>query len=186
VHRLPDSVDFRRGAYAEPVAASIAVLHSGIEPHERGLIFGRNRIAELTLRILRSRGFTAVEIWEPAPGEALESRACAYDFVIETVASAESFAVILELLRARGRFVLKSRKQQPVPLNIARAVQKEIFFSSVNYGDFDDALALLAGEALAVEDLFGQSHPLDDFEAVFAAGERGEALKLFFEPGSRR
>ena len=183
VHRLPDTLDFRKGAYVEPVAASLAAPHSGIDPHERGLVYGSNRIADLTLRILRANGFEGVDTWESTSSAALDGRAASYDFVIETVAPAESFAAILELLRPRGLLVLKSRKLQPVAFNVARAVQKEIRVSAVNYGDFDEAVKLLAAD-LEVDDLFGASYPLEEFDALFAAGKKAESLKLFFEPVS--
>ena len=49
VYPMPDALPFRHGAYAEPVAASLAVLKSGIRPEEKGLVYGDNRIAELTV-----------------------------------------------------------------------------------------------------------------------------------------
>ncbi|MEL6180979.1 MAG: alcohol dehydrogenase catalytic domain-containing protein, partial [Myxococcota bacterium] len=48
VHRLPEPLSFVQGAYAEPVAASLAVLGKGPHPDERWIIYGTGRIAHLT------------------------------------------------------------------------------------------------------------------------------------------
>jgi D-arabinose 1-dehydrogenase-like Zn-dependent alcohol dehydrogenase len=62
VYPLPDGVTFTQGAYTEPVAASLAVLKAGIEAHEKGLIYGDNRIAHLTKQILDVYGFADVTV----------------------------------------------------------------------------------------------------------------------------
>src|SRR5581483_4568239 len=60
VFKLPDNVSFLAAAYAEPVAAGLAVLKTAIEPSGRGLIYGQNRFAQLMLKILRIYGFNNV------------------------------------------------------------------------------------------------------------------------------
>jgi threonine dehydrogenase-like Zn-dependent dehydrogenase len=181
VYPIPDALPFRHGAYAEPVAASLAVLKSGIRPEEKGLVYGENRIAELTRRILEAYGFADVELMQPA-GDAVRERADAFDFVIETLATTETLADILTMTRPGGRIVLKSRRYQPVSLSVAACVRKEVTFSAVNYGDFGEAVRLLAERRLAVEDLFGENYPMESFARMLDAGRSGESLKLFLEP----
>jgi L-iditol 2-dehydrogenase len=52
IYRFPDTVSFLAGAYLEPVAASLAVLKAGIQPEAKGLIYGDNRISQLTHKLL--------------------------------------------------------------------------------------------------------------------------------------
>src|SRR5262249_3486123 len=54
---LPGSVAWPAAAYAEPVAAALAVFNAGIQPGQRGLVLGRNRFAVLLERLLRAHGF---------------------------------------------------------------------------------------------------------------------------------
>ena len=182
VYRIPDTLPFRNGAYAEPVAASLAVLKSGIRPDQNGLIYGDNRIAELTLRILRAYGFQNVRVLEPKGRKAVGELTSAFDYVIETLATTRTISDILDMVRPGGHIVLKSRRYQPVALSVARCVRKEIRFSAVNYGDFGEAVRLLAERRIAVDDLFGESYAIEDFGRMFAAGRAGESLKLFLEP----
>jgi threonine dehydrogenase-like Zn-dependent dehydrogenase len=181
VYAMPDALPFRHGAYAEPVAASLAVLKSGIGPEEKGLIYGANRIAELTLRILEAYGFADVQVMQPT-SEAARDLAGEFDFVIETLATTETLSDILDMTRPGGRIVLKSRRYQPVSLCVARCVKKEVTFSAVNYGDFGESLRLLAERRIQVDDLFGENYPMEAFERMLEAGRSGESLKLFLEP----
>ena len=181
VYRVPNALPFRHGAYAEPVAASLAVLKSGIRAEETGLIYGDNRIAELTRRILRAYGFEDVRVLEPK-GDAVRDLADGFDYVIETLATTETLADILAMTRPGGRIVLKSRRYQPVSLSVAACVRKEVTFSAVNYGDFGEAVRLLAERRIPVDDLFGEAYPIENFDLMFEAGRAAESLKLFLEP----
>lgn len=181
VYPMPDALPFRHGAYAEPVAASLAVLKSGIRPEEKGLVYGDNRIAELTLRILEAYDFSDVRVMQPSR-EAARDLADEFDFVIETLATTETLADILEMTRPGGRIVLKSRRYEPVSISVAACVKKEVTFAAVNYGDFGEAVRLLAEHRIQVEDLFGENYPMEAFDRMLAAGRSGESLKLFLEP----
>jgi L-iditol 2-dehydrogenase len=181
VFPMPDALPFRHGAYAEPVAASLAVLKSGIRPKEKGLVYGENRIAELTLRILEAYDFSDVQVMQPS-SEAAGELADVFDFVIETLATTETLSDILDMTRPGGRIVLKSRRYQPVSLSVARCVKKEVTFSAVNYGDFGESVRLLAERRIEVDDLFGENYPMEAFDRMLEAGRSGESLKLFLEP----
>jgi D-arabinose 1-dehydrogenase-like Zn-dependent alcohol dehydrogenase len=179
VHHLPESLSFREGAYAEPVCASLAVLKAGIRPDQRGLVHGDNRIAELTTRVLRSAGFHALdtgrgEVRAPFPTDG------AYDFIVETQPSAESFREMIRAVRPGGRIVLKSRPPEPVPIDLTAALRKEVVFESVAYGTFTDSLAFLTGHD--VGDLLGDTYGLEDFAEVLAQDGLGERRKLFLRP----
>jgi L-iditol 2-dehydrogenase len=178
VYPLPDSLPFRTGAYVEPVAASLAVLRAGLSAAGRGLIYGDNRIALLTAKILVAHGFADVSIGRP--GKAGDEPAdCEYDYVIETTATTDSLRDVLRALRPRGTVVLKSRPCQPAGLDVRAAVLKEVTFRAVNYGSFAAAITLLAEGRLDLGELLGPLYPLEEFENVFAQAEE-ESTKSFF------
>lgn len=178
VHHLPQALSFREGAYAEPVCASLAVLKASIQPGERGLIYGDNRIAELTKRVLSTAGFPAVEKHRMDSSVLLETDA--YDFVIETQPIARAFDEMIRVLRPGGRLILKSRPPAPVAIDLAAALRKEVVFEAVSYVPFSESLEFLTRHDLA--DLLGEPRPLDDFADVFAIDDVGENLKSFLSP----
>jgi threonine dehydrogenase-like Zn-dependent dehydrogenase len=169
VLEVPPSLPLQRAAYVEPVAAALAVLKTPIAKDERGLVMGKSRIAELTRRVLAAHGFANVMAEGDGP----------FDFVVET---GEPLASAIARARPGGRVILKSRPFEPVPLDLARAVAKEITLHGASYGSFRAAIALL--ERLSVDDLFEPPAPLDDYARVFARARREESKKLFFAPGA--
>lgn len=179
VHHLPSSLSFMEGAYTEPVCASLAVLKSGIQQGERGMIYGDNRIAELTKRVLSAAGFPSVDIHRADSSGPLETDA--YDFIIETQPLAQSFDEIIRVLRPGGRIILKSRPPAPVAIDLAAAVRKEVIFEAVSYATFSESLEFLTLHDLS--DLFDEARSLDDFADVFSADDVGEHLKSFLSPG---
>lgn len=178
LYRLPEALSFKLGAYIEPIAASLAVLKAGLPPRGHGLLYGSNRIALLTQKILAAHGFADITLYDPE-ASAAELGAGEYDFVIETVATTDSLHEIVRAVRPRGIVVLKSRPYQPAGLDVRAAVLKELTFRAVNYGSFDAAIALVAEGRIDVSDLLGPVYPLAEFEPVFTTSAASEAAKSF-------
>jgi len=173
VHRVPEGLSLRRAAYVEPVAASLAVVRAPIAPGQRGLVLGHGRITSLTARILAARGYSHLTTCcVEAPVEE-----GAFDFVVETAATAEVLDAALRAVRPGGVVVLKSRPPHRTPLDVARAVQKDVTLAAVSYASFEESIALLA--ELPVDDLLGDSYPLERFDAAFARAREPGAPKIF-------
>lgn len=180
VYAIPDSLSFRQAAYSEPVAAALSVLKSGIRPEEKGVIYGNNRFGQLIARILRAYDFQDVEIFDPAAAARIPEGE--YDFAVETLATTDTLRDLLRMVRVQGRIVLKSRKHEPIGLTLADAVRREITLSAVNYGDFAEAIDLMASRRIVIDDLLGDEYGLEDFSAVFARSKTHEQNKVFFNP----
>lgn len=170
VYGLPDEMSFQMGAYVEPVAASLAVLKAPIEPHQRGLVFGKNRIAELTFRLMKARGFSNLEL---GIGDYPDN---SFDFVVETLPQQVSQCV--RVLKPGGTLVIKSRHPEPIQLDLLQVVPKELRMAAVNYGDFQTSIQTLL--ELPVHDLLGPVHPLEDWQQLFAEANSDESTKRFF------
>lgn len=180
IHPLPDGVSFAEGAYAEPIAAAMAVLKAGLGTEDRGLVYGANRIARLVERVLKGHGFPGVETHDPGVGRPpLRDR---YDFVVETSPTPEAFAAMIEAVRPGGRIILKSRPHGAVAIDLAAAVKKEVTFQGVAYARFSEALDLLGRRGLDLAGLVGPARPLEDFERVLSEAGRDESFKSFFAP----
>jgi L-iditol 2-dehydrogenase len=182
VYKIPDTLSFRLAAYSEPVAAALSVMKSGINPSQRGVIYGNNRFGHLIDRILKAYGFRNVMIFDPAEGRPLRENT--YDFAIETLATEKTLRDLMLALKPGGKIVLKSRKHEPVGVNLSLAVKKEVTLTAVNYGDFGEAIRLMAEGLIRVDDLLGPEHKLEEFAAVFERSKTLETQKIFFNPGA--
>ena len=175
LRRVPVTLSLRRAAYLEPLAAALAVTQAPIRVDQAGIVLGAGRIADLTSRILRARGFELAE----EPGA---ERDGAFDFVIEASGTEEGLARAIDLVVPGGVVVLKSRPPRPLALDVARAVKADLTLACVSYGSFDEAARLAAD--LPIEDLLGDVYPLARFDAAMVR-TREEPLgpKLFLSPG---
>ena len=176
LRKLPPALEFRHGAYTEPVAAALAVLNRPLPKHGLGLILGNNRIALLTERILLNTGFSNVLRISPDQAHEFYGEA---DFVVETDASSTAIQAMLQLLRQGGIGVLKSRPAASVPVNLALAVKKDISFFAASYGSFERAIELITDDALGIDNFLGQTYELEEFEAALIASTHATSLKNF-------
>jgi L-iditol 2-dehydrogenase len=177
----PHATDFA-AAYAEPVAAALAVFNAGIEPHHRGLVLGSNRFARLVGQVLQAAGFSRVESY--TPGGDLPVRGGGYDFVIETGLTGSLLPLMMHAARPGGTLVLKSRVPGESVVDFQAVVRKQLRVCGVNYGPFRRAVGLLAEGRIDLSTLLGPVFPLADWQAAFAAA-RSEATKVFLTLGER-
>jgi len=132
--------------------------------------------------ILEAYGFTDVAIFDASQGMLPPDM---FDFIIETLATTKTLGEIVQAIRPRGKIILKSLQHRPVSLNFSDMIKKEPVLHAVNYGLFEEALALMADGRLALQSLWGEVYAPEDFADVFAKSEENEAVKLFFAPGAR-
>jgi L-iditol 2-dehydrogenase len=180
---VPPDLALPRAACVEPIAAMSAVLRAPIQPEGRGLVLGSGRIADLTARVMRARGFAGVET-APASGRLQGADSGAdgyYDFVIEAAGTDEALDLALSSVRPGGVVVLKSRPAVPLAMDVTRAVRNDVTLAAVCYGPLDDAVRL-AGE-LEIDDLLGPVYPLARFgEALAASLDQPLGPKIFLTP----
>jgi len=181
IYAIPDSLPFLDAAYAEPVAASLAVLKTGIKPEEKGLIFGANRFSQLMQKIMKVYGFDKIDLYDPLT-ETRWLEDSAYDYVIETLIDSKIFAEMVRIIKPGGKIVLKSRQHEDLTFKLAEIIKKEPVLHVVNYGSFDEAISLLSSGKISIHDLVDDIYPLENFTPVFNGARGSEALKPFFAP----
>ncbi|MBI4424565.1 MAG: alcohol dehydrogenase catalytic domain-containing protein, partial [Elusimicrobia bacterium] len=142
VHPLPADLPFELAAYAEPVAASLAILKAGMLEDDRGVLYGDNRISRLNERVLAAHGVRDVTVHAPGASPPLEDNA--YDFAVESLATPAAAAALARAVRPGGVIVLRSRWRERLSIPLAAAVEKELRFHAVHYGPFEDAVRLVA------------------------------------------
>lgn len=180
LHLLPAEVSDLVGAYVEPIAASAAVLKAGIKPNEKGLIFGDNRIASLTHRILQANGYHDVEIYRfQDTKQKISLPQNHFDYIVETIANADVMRAIIAALKPHGKLVIKSRSSQLVGIDFRQAIQKEITFQAVNYQPFTDVIQMIQEGHVQFNGLFGEVFAAQDYQKAFHLAETDTSKKVF-------
>lgn len=182
VCRFPDSLSFAEAAFAEPVAAALAILKADIRPEQSGLIVGDSRISELARRVLVAHKFKNITVADIEQAAKIKSNQ--FDFVIETDASSKMLAEMARLVRPRGVLILKSRQYHALEITPIKLIKKEPRLAFVNYGKFEDAIRLLVEQKVMVDDLIGKRFPLPKFKTALAVASGDEVKKTFLLPGN--
>ena len=105
-----------------------------------------------------------------------------FDVVIEASGSSSGFSTALDLLKPRGKLVLKSTFQGETKLEMWRVVVEEITIVGSRCGLFAPALELLKHKKIDVESFIGEEFALEKGVAAIAkAGAKG-AMKILLKP----
>jgi threonine dehydrogenase-like Zn-dependent dehydrogenase len=172
-----EGVELKYGAYAEPIAASLAPFTSvHINKDMVGAVYGNNRIGELTYNILKDANYNVVLLDEndSHPSEY-------YDYVIETFSQVQAFDDITRMLKRKGIFVMKSRNPDKVPFDFYTLVKKGIIIEGLYYGDFAQAVDYAKNKTYLFEKLMGNVYDIEDWEKAYAENEEGH-FKIFLKP----
>lgn len=176
VYSLGNFNNMRVGAYIEPIAASLAPLKSRfINTDMIGAVYGENRIGKLTYEIMSKNGYN-IEIID-SKSDLIENK---YDYVIETLATTETFDILSKIIKKKGVLILKSRFPNHIPVNFYNYVRKEILIEPLYYHDFDFAIDYAKSYYMDFIHLFGNSYNLDNWKEAFNESCTGDK-KIFFK-----
>jgi len=186
---IPTNVPDEHAVFVEPLAAAIGITeHVDIRPETKVAVVGDGKLGILCARSLAIRSRNVVAIGKHAEKLALAEKSgvetvlvrntgklsARFDVVIEASGSESGFAVALDLVKPRGRIVLKSTFQAKPRLEAWRIVVNEISVIGSRCGRFEPALAMLANGSVDVSDLISEQYALTDgVLAMKRAAENG-------------
>jgi threonine dehydrogenase-like Zn-dependent dehydrogenase len=196
---VPTKISDEHAVFTEPLAAACGILERvKISSADRIAVIGDGKLGLLSaqvvslkaplvllvgkhdskLRIARDRG---IETTKPTRAVA---RNRTFDVVIEASGAAPGFELALNLLRPKGRLVLKSTFNAATTIDAARIVVDEISIIGSRCGRFKPALDLLAKGAVDVNSLISEQYSLSEgIQAMERAGARG-VLKVLLRPST--
>jgi 2-desacetyl-2-hydroxyethyl bacteriochlorophyllide A dehydrogenase len=198
LHRLPDDVDLRLAALAEPLAVACHDVRRG-EVGEGGtvVVIGGGPIGLLVALVARSEGAQVVvsevnaarlelavelgfEVVDPgttdvAAAVGTMTAGAGADVVFEVSGSAAGAIAMTELAALRGRIVMVAIHPEPKPVRLFDFFWKELELRGARVyerEDYERAIELLASRTLPLDRLISRVEPLDRLPALFAELDR--------------
>jgi threonine dehydrogenase-like Zn-dependent dehydrogenase len=194
---VPDEVTDEQAVFAEPLAAAYGILEQiEVFPETRVAVIGDGKLGILCAQALalKSDNVSLVgkhkEKMRVAENCGIEGvllvdaikLARNFDVVVEASGSESGFATALDLLKPRGKLVLKSTFQGEPRWQAWRVVVDEITIVGSRCGRFAPALELLRDKKVDVESLISEEFSLSDaVKAIERAGARG-VMKVLLKP----
>jgi threonine dehydrogenase-like Zn-dependent dehydrogenase len=194
---VPDEVTNEQAVFAEPLAAAFGIAEQvEILPETRLAVVGDGKLGLLCaqslalksqniflvgkhlekMRVAEKRGVEIVLL-----GAATKLNRT-FDVAVEASGSESGFQTALDLLKPRGKLVLKSTFQGEPRWQAARVVVDEITIVGSRCGKFAPALELLKNKTVDVENMITKEFRLENgVRAMERAAERG-VLKVLLRP----
>lgn len=195
---VPDSITNEQAVFAEPLAAAYGITEQvEVFSDTRVAVIGDGKLGILCALSLGLKSENVSLIGKhPSKLAIAEKRNIegillenagklngAFDVVVEASGSESGFATALDLLRPRGKLVLKSTFHGKPEWEAWRVVVNEITIVGSRCGRFAPALDILEKVSVDVEALISEEYKLEDgVRAVERAGEPGVMKVLLSMP----
>jgi len=186
---VPAEVSDLQAVFVEPLAAAYGITEQvEIRPETRVAVIGDGKLGNLCaqsmalksanvfligkhkekLKMVEARNIETVTL------ENASKLNASFDIVIEASGSESGFTTALDLLKPRGKLVLKSTFSGKTNLEMWRVVVNEIMIVGSRCGRFAPALELLKNRSVDVESLVSAELSLHDgVRAMLRAEEKG-------------
>ncbi|MEQ1604926.1 MAG: alcohol dehydrogenase catalytic domain-containing protein [Pyrinomonadaceae bacterium] len=196
---VPDSVSDEQAVFAEPLAAAHGITEQvEIDEASTAAVIGDGKLGLLCAFSLALKTKNLLLIGKHSEKLAYASRngrdiatelsanvaklSNRFDVVVEASGSESGFATALDLVRPRGKIVLKSTFHGNPTWAAARVVVDEITIIGSRCGRFEPAIDLLASGAVRVDDLISDELPLYNGVAAMARAAEKGVLKVLLRP----
>ena len=194
---VPTRIADEHAVFTEPLAAACGILErTKITKTDRVAVIGDGKLGLLCAQVVSLSGAEVLLLGKhdaklriaqrrgietSTPAGAI-NRKRTFDVSIEVSGAAPGFELALNLLRPKGRLVLKSTFNAPTTIDAARIVVDEISIVGSRCGRFKPALDLLSKGAVDVDSLISEEYRLSEgVHAMDRAGARG-ILKVLLRP----
>jgi len=194
---VPRNIPDEHAVFTEPLAAACGILERApIAKSDRVAVIGDGKLGLLCaqvvaltgvpvllvgkhpekLRIVKRRGI------ETATPKEMTKRARQFDLAVEASGAASGFKLALDLLRPKGRVVLKSTFHGATEIDAARIVVDEISIVGSRCGRFQPALDLLQKHAIDLDSLISEEYPLSQGANAMSRAKAKGILKVLLRP----
>ena len=186
---VPLEISDEQAVFTEPLAAAFGITEQvEILPETRVAIIGDGKLGNLCAQSVRLKSENVFLIGKHKEklsliekrnieGVLLEDAkklSKNFDVIVEASGSESGFALALDLLKPRGKLVLKSTFQGAANWQAWRVVVDEITIVGSRCGRFAPALDLLKNKAVDVESLISREFSLSEgVKAMQTAGRKG-------------
>jgi len=195
--QVPDKLIDEHAVFTEPLSAACGILErASINKTDHVAVIGDGKLGLLCAQVVALTGANLLLIGkhssklriaerrgiETSTAKQAAKRKRTFDVVVEASGAAPGFELALNLLRPKGKLVLKSTFNETTEIDAARIVVDEISIVGSRCGRFKPAVDLLAKGAIDVDSLISEEYPLaQGVHAMQRAGTRG-ILKVLLRP----
>ena len=194
IYSVPNNISDLEAVFTEPVAASLEILEQiKITPDSRTAVVGDGRIGQIIAQVIKLTGcyikvygknkkklelLEKLNINNDILCENIKNK---YDFVVECSGNPKGFETALNLIKPRGKIILKSTFAAPLKFAASKVVVDEITILGSRCGRFQPALRLLANRLIKVDYLVSKVFPVEEYVNAFKYVKKKDTLKVLLK-----
>ncbi len=206
IHFLPDSISMDEAIFIEPLAACIRSFEIINLKNENNIaILGPGPIGLISMQVAKNYGIEKVIVLgtkedrlklardlgadvtinitkEDYIREILkETNGIGADIVIEATGTPKGISDAINIVRSRGKIIVKTTCGRPSIVNLTEIVVREIEIIGTRCGPFNKAIDMLANRKIEVLKLISHRFELENIIEAFKLIEEKKALKILIE-----
>ncbi len=195
---VPQAVTDEQAVFAEPLSAALAITEQvTIGRDTKVVVVGDGKLGLLCAMALSKYSDDVNMVGKHVPKIAIAEKAGVYgvlldeiddsmyrtaDIVVEASGSESGFSTAVDLVKPRGKIVLKSTFHGSPTWPATRIVVDEITIVGSRCGRIGPALRFLADGAVRVDDLIADEHPLSEAIKAMEQAAGNGVLKVLLKP----
>jgi len=194
LHKIPKSISDEEAVFIEPLAAAYEILDQvGISSSDKVCVLGDGKLGLLAAQVIATTGsrLTAVgrhreklsildEIGiNTGLSPAFKERD--FDIVIDCTGSPSGIRTALQVVKPRGKIVLKTTRAKKMQIDMNQFVIHEISLIGSRCGPFPEALRMLKEEEIDPRPLIEEAVPLSEGLAAFEKAMRPGTMKILLQ-----
>ena len=194
LHIIPDAVSDEEAVFAEPLAAGFEILQQvDIAPSDRVCLLGDGKLGLLIAQVLSMTGCDLTVVGKHRSKLLIldelgirtelssEFTGKDMDMVVECTGSGSGMETALNIVRPRGKIILKTTIAERGDIDLNQVVINELSLIGSRCGPFPDALKAIRSGNLKLFPLISAKYSIEEgVRAVAHASERG-VLKVILK-----
>lgn len=194
LHKIPNSIPDEEAIFIEPLAAAHEIIDQvGISSSDRVCVLGDGKLGLLVAQVIETAGcklsvigrhrekLSILDELGIKTGLGLEFRGRDFDIVIDCTGSPSGIRTALQIVKPRGRIVLKTTIANRVQIDMNQFVINEISLIGSRCGPFPPAIKAIRSRQIDLYSLVSSIYPIEEGLKAFQHASLKNALKVILK-----
>ncbi len=191
LHKIPNSISDEEAVFIEPLAAAYEIIGQvGISSSDKVCVLGDGKLGLLVAQVIATAGCKLTAIGRHREklsildeigintGLSLEFKERDFDIVIDCTGSPAGIRTALQIVKPRGRIVLKTTVANKILIDMNQFVINEINLIGSRCGPFRPAIKAIRSRQIDLYPLISYIYPIEEGLKAFQHASSKNALKV--------
>lgn len=194
LHKIPKSISDEEAVFIEPLAAAYEIIDQvGISSSDKVCVLGDGKLGLLAAQVIAAAGSKLTAVGRHREklsildeigintGLSTDFKERDFDIVIDCTGSPSGIRTALQIVKPRGKIVLKTTIANKIQLDMNQFVINEISLVGSRCGPFPPAIKAIRSRQIDLYPLIGYVYPIEEGVKAFQHASSKSALKVILK-----